>query len=253
MRAARSSDMTRYAILEDMNGRHGHSAEWWRTYYLIFADDIDRLVQADVEGPDSDDRPLATRRTKPLNGGGTLKPVIFSTVASSSSSSRKRKERPASPSPSEVSDTVEAMSVPTSHRSSRSARKVARPVKRQDDRASDSDEPRGGAAKASEPHYKLTIPSSLPEHAPSVPTNLVPGGKGYLFTEEDFAYFVDTVLWQAKTEPNPGRQTILAALSAQATHHTWGSWKSFWRRANGPEVLREGLRMVAATVVAKQE
>lgn len=252
LRAAQSSNMTRYAILEDMDGNHGHSAEWWKTYYLVFADDIDRAVKAGTVNDDHpNDRPL-TNRTKPLNGGSALRPVHFPSIPgpSSSSTARKRKARPASPSPSESTDNDEHVDAPASHRSSGSVRKIARCAEQHVDPASDSDEVRGDAAKALEPMYKLTIPSSLPEHAPLAPTNLVPGGRGYMFTDEDLTYFVATILWQAKTEPNASKRTIVTTLSEQASHHTFGSWEAFWKRAKGPDVLSEGLRMAG---VVKQE
>ncbi|VDB90304.1 unnamed protein product [Peniophora sp. CBMAI 1063] len=253
LRAAQSSNMTRYAILEDMNGRHGHSSEWWKTYYLIFADDIDRLVKLAGTSDDGTAGCSTPARRKPLGSAGTLRPVTFPFVAESPSTSRKRKARTPSGSSSDGSETER-----TAHAScSRPAPKVARRTETQG--TSDVDDELGDitADIAVGNPYKLTIPTTLPKRAPSIPTNLAAGAKGnYKYTDEELAYFVDTILWQAKTVPNVSRATVVATLSARAPHHSEESWKSFWKRAKGPDILREGLRMAAeasATTAAPKE
>ncbi|VDC04377.1 unnamed protein product [Peniophora sp. CBMAI 1063] len=235
MRAAQSSNMTRYAILQDMNGRHGHSAEWWRTYYLIFADDIDRFVKAGTDGTDTGSHSSATSR-KTISHPGTLRPVLFPSVSSSPSSSRKRKAPLLSHSPDE-SDPEDGGDV----RSHPSARRISRRLLDEDEDDTSLDQPHAEAT----PSQRYVIPDSLPEHQPTAPTNTSCVNGRTAFTEEDIAYFVHMILWHVKNNPSVGKRAIMADICRQATHHSEQSWLSFWTRVKGRKILTEGQRMAA--------
>ncbi|KZV63501.1 hypothetical protein PENSPDRAFT_657236 [Peniophora sp. CONT] len=226
LRAARSSRRTRFAILKSMDGCHGYSADWWKNYYLIFTNDIERLFKNGAPMPSLSS---AVRKRQPDASSDSDSDVVevINDPPASRSRTSKRKARNSSPGPS-----------------SRPRKVAYRSPSPDSDSISYSDEPRKRAPRV----YKLTLPASLPEHAPSAPLNLVPSpkGKGYTFTDEDLAFFVDMVFWQAKTMPDVSRQTILNALSTQATHHSYGSWGIFWDRAKGDKVLRKGQLMAAA-------
>lgn len=178
-----------------------------------------------------------------------MKPVVFP-VLSHYSSARKRKARP--PSPSSDEDDVEIVGgVPTPRRSSpRPLHKSARLTQRRDDSDNDLDNAGGDSLQRAE-SYKLKIPAVLPERAPSVPLmNTVPDARGHRkFTDEDIAYFVNLILWQAKTVPDVSKRTIQATLKAQVCGPRFSAERTEFTSLAGYSSLCEimGLVLVACT------
>lgn len=110
--------------------------------------------------------------------------------------------------------------------------------------------------------YYLDIPKRLP-NAPPTPPPAVRLNRGFAFTDKDKAYFVNFLLWHAKTgsvltkavyckkmsdevseAPYPLPHTMWLN-SMQVPHHSEMSWGAFWNRVEpkGLAILEEGRRM----------
>lgn len=148
-----------------------------------------------------------------------FRPVFFHSSSPSSSAMETRKRRLGSSSSSSSGfDTRRNVSGP--ERRFPSGTKRSAIVSQSADMPSTS-RTRGANGKR---EYKLTIPSTLPEHAPSVPTTHLkaPRGSGFTYTDEDCVYFVNLVLWYAMKRPDASRTMILDVLGDQV--RAFGPW-----------------------------
>ena len=69
-------------------------------------------------------------------------------------------------------------------------------------------------------HHKtdLVVPSTLPVAPPKSPTPVKFAEGKYRFTPEDEAFFVNLVLWHAKTDTGASRNSILLDLTTRVSH-----------------------------------
>ncbi|VDB90303.1 unnamed protein product [Peniophora sp. CBMAI 1063] len=237
--AARNLGMTKFAMIGRMGMSYGHSPDWWKNYYLVFADDIDR--QMDEAG--------GARGSARVDSSASASTSSQSTSDSADSikAGQKRKAPLLSPAPEGLKSS--SASGASASRAAPPARKAARRCQERlqdgsDDDYVDSD--REDTYGRSRRTYTLSIPSIMPDKSPDSPTKLVACTKGYRFTEEDKEFFVNMILWQLKLDNGVSKKSILNALHEKAPHHSVMSWETFWKHANGQKIQDQARRMLGA-------
>ncbi|KZV63500.1 hypothetical protein PENSPDRAFT_208426 [Peniophora sp. CONT] len=210
---AQSAGESKFAGLEDMNNRHGHSVEWWKDYYIIHQTRLDALIATF----NNQAYPTQTDLARALPG------------------SSKRPRAPSSSSSSIVDVTDEVLAS-----SSGRPLKASRRMREREEAPSSS-----SARNSSESHKTdLAVPSVLPSEPPHPPTNTVVFSEGKnRYTSEDETFFVNLILWHAKTSPGASKRIILSDIAEKASHHSLGSWGCFWTAHKGTDILERGLRM----------
>lgn len=189
----------------------------------MFADDIEHMVKSsdgDYGGPSTSSDSRSRKPTSRVEAHT----APYSSASQSTSVTQKRKAaRSLSPLSENDIQVIEASTddhASTSRGSIGRARKVPRRTLGQNESDDEFDQFRDDAPGTSGRNtYKLTIPTTLPEHPPSSPTKLVPCARGFVFTDEDIAYFVSLVLWQAKINPGASKRSIITALTAGVRVH----------------------------------
>ncbi|VDB90302.1 unnamed protein product [Peniophora sp. CBMAI 1063] len=224
---ARIIGESKFAAFENLHGKLGNSADWWRCYYLVHQDRLDPMVAS------------FHSRAYPLHS------------AVSASRKRHRSPSPAADSTAseivDITDEVLATSAGRPYKASRRAREAEE---------AEAPTPSTSGTSLATGSTDLAIPAELPEHPPPPPTNPVKFREGkHRFTPEDETFFANLILWHAKeaghADAHELKKTILIALATQAPHHSHLSWDNYWNKRQAGAILEQGLRMAKAEAKAR--
>ncbi|KZV63499.1 hypothetical protein PENSPDRAFT_691569 [Peniophora sp. CONT] len=265
LRAARTYGISYLTAINCIPSTPGRSVSWWKLYYLEHMRRIDRLINsggttsARASGSSSNN-PAKPTSKRPSTSGDIHHAIslAYESKPRPGPSSSKRKAR--SPTPvsesehssaeSEVDDDddddEESAATPSPPRT---RRRLPSLKKRNNDTSTETKP----AQRVWRKHvYHLHIPKALPSAPPSPPAP-VRTTRGFAFTDEDKAFFINTLLWGAKQGSALTKTQYIEKLAKQAPHHTVMSWGTFWNRAEpkGGVILEEGFKVAKRAAKGK--
>ncbi|KDQ63423.1 hypothetical protein JAAARDRAFT_53646 [Jaapia argillacea MUCL 33604] len=249
LRASASNSQTYKQAIESLQGMNNHSAHMWKDYYLDNKHRLDEIIT----------QPVDCSKLPPNNSSQARAPSRAQSSSSLASSSKlgivqakphhrlnevqKRTVRKpsfsSSPPPESSSRTTQSSSPNRNLQRRRRKEESSSRQKSQKSQASFRTlsgrlvNPSGESTSGNQWKGPWSLPEP-PPRSPSPPANIAPARSGkeghHAYTDEDKDFFIKTVSWEAKLDPNVSRKAILEKLTSKAPHHSYQSWNSYWRR-----------------------